>query len=138
PGELEPAHQAARVLRVERARPPQQRDYVVKEMRLAASRRSANPELVALRLSEMLIEDFPRAFGRAREHVARDGRDVRRRLQSQSFGCRRLEFEPAPRARAPLPAAVRFHRMRQHCHCASATRPLATSRPSTTPPDETR
>src|ERR1019366_6823653 len=123
PGQLEPAHQVPNVLRVESARLPLQRDYVVKEMRLAASRGSANPEHRPLRLCEMLIEDFPRAFGRAREHVARDGRDARRRLQSQSFACRRLEFEPAPRARAPLPAVVQFHPLRQHCHCARSPRP---------------
>ncbi len=122
-GQLQPAHQAPNVLRVERACPPLQRDYVVKEMRLAASRRAANPEHGPLRLSKMLIEDFPRAFGRACEHVARDGRDARRRLQSQSFGCRRLEFELARRARAPLSAVVRFHRMRQHCHCALCCAP---------------
>jgi len=77
PGQLESANQPPRVLSVERTRPSLQRDYVIKEMGLAAARRSANPEHSALRFLEMLIQDFPRALGRASEYVAGDGRDAR-------------------------------------------------------------
>ena len=98
PGQLEPAHQPPRILCVERAGPPLQRDYVVKEVSLAASGRPANPEHSAMRFLEMLIEDFPRAFGRAGEDVAGDGRDARRRLQLESLNRGRLDLEPAPRA----------------------------------------
>ncbi|HKN14991.1 MAG TPA: hypothetical protein VJX68_17515 [Candidatus Binatus sp.] len=56
PGQLEPAHQPPGVLRVECAGPPLQRNYVVKKMRLAASRRSTDPEHSPLRPFEMFIE----------------------------------------------------------------------------------
>jgi len=47
---LEPADQAAHVLRVERTRAPLECDHVVKKMRLAASGRPANPEHGSVRV----------------------------------------------------------------------------------------
>ena len=111
-GKLEPADEAAHILRVERARAPLQRDHVVKKMRFAASGRPANPEHGAVRVLEMLIENLPRAFGGAGEDVAGDGGDTRRGFEFEAFRCGRFELKPSARVRSPSAALLRVHRLR--------------------------